>query len=269
MRVKLYLMIVTTCLVMAALGTVLTVPETAQAAPGGGKGNGGKVGGDVSGWIFSKVKFDDGGSVISDDFTSADNPDGWYVDGEDRTQMRIGRNRNILMDFNTHNKKDSIRTLVFSGGFPAPVLDGVTPPILSGGPTTTPSGPGPAIGSESAAKDAKLVIKGEDHDNSPVDPEPRRENAVLTVKDDKDETWIVHFGKDVSGGGSEFAPDGDWIEVTRLPNVDGKSLWTFSTTGLGYVYRDNNPPHSPTEFWGVVTIPFSGTIESLTDEPEP
>jgi hypothetical protein len=107
----------------------------------------------------------------------------------------------------------------------------------------------------------------------------RTENAKLTIKDDNGETWIVHFGTKASGDGSFFAPDGDDVVVTRLHNVDsdedgspdnpGKSQWEFSTTGLGYVYRDNNPPHSPTEFWGVVTLSFSGTIESLTDELEP
>jgi hypothetical protein len=112
------------------------------------------------------------------------------------------------------------------------------------------------------------VINGEDHDDTPVGC-CREVSARLTIKDDRDETWIIRFGNNISAGGSLFAPCGDNVIVKRLPNVSGKSQWEFSTEGLGYVYRDNNPPHTATEFWGSVSLPFSGIIESLTDELEP
>ncbi len=126
--VGLCVMVVTASLALAGLWAVLATPDTALAHKtdedhSHGGGGGGKVGGDVSGWIFTKVTFDDGvlNAVISDGGEA-------YVDGVDRVQTRIGRNFDIRMDFNTHNKKDSIRTLYFPGGFPAPVLPPVEAP---------------------------------------------------------------------------------------------------------------------------------------------
>ena len=37
----------------------------------------------------------------------------------------------------------------------------------------------------------------------------------------------------------------------------------------GYLYRDNRPPHFPSELVGIVALPFSATITSLLDEPAP
>ncbi len=124
-KVGICVMVVTASLVLASLWAVLATPETALAHKTGeehshGGGGGGKVGGDVSGWIFCKVTFDDRES----DGVESDGV-GDYVDGADRTEMRIGRNFDIHMDFNTHKKKDSLRTLYFPVGFPAPVL----PPV--------------------------------------------------------------------------------------------------------------------------------------------
>lgn len=129
---------------------------------------------------------------------------------------------------------------------------------------------GPTI--ELAAQDAELLIKHEDHDDTPVGC-CRGVGARLKVKDDNGETWFVWFGVLY---GLECR---DYMIVERLPNLDldgdgqpdnpGISQWKFSTAGRGYVYRDNNPPHASTEFWGVVTLPMSGIIESLTDETEP
>jgi len=275
-RFELYLMIVTSCIVLAGVWAILLTPEVAWAEKGGnGKGNGntGDVGGDVSGWIYCRVTFHDGiGNGVESD------GNGEYLDGVDRAEMRIGRNRNMLMDFNTHKKKDSIRTLHFPYGIPLPAWpEDACLPILGDEELTAPTGPAPDIAL--AAQDAELKIHGEDHDDTPVGC-CRAVNAVLTIEDDNGETWIIHFGGKVAAGGSVyFAPCGSDVIVQRLPNVDsdgdgtpdnpGFSRWAFTTDGLGYVYRDNNPPHRPTEFWGTVSLPFSGVIESLTDEPEP
>jgi hypothetical protein len=74
------------------------------------------------------------------------------------------------------------------------------------------------------------------------------------------------------------------VAVERLANVDsdedgqpddpGISRWEFFTEPtadghIGYLFRDNRPPHSPTEFWGAVEVSFSGVIHSLTDEEVP
>lgn len=276
-KVGLCVMVVTAGLVLAIVWVILATPGTAWAEKGG-KGKTGKVGGDVSGVIFSKVTFDYRGSdgVTSDGL-------GDYVDGVDRTEMRIGRNFDIRMDFNTHKKKDSLRTLRFPGGFPVPVLPPVEDPPGTPNPcwptfdglTTPDSGAtGPTIPVGGLAQDAELVFHHQDHDDTPVGC-CRGVGARLTVKDDNGETWFVWFAR-------LYGLDcRDYMIVKRLPNLDldgvdgpdnpGISQWKFSTstTGRAYVYRDNNPPHAPTEFWGVVTLPMSGIIESLTDETEP
>jgi len=265
--IRLYLKIIAGCIVLASVSSILLMPEVAWAEKGGnGKGKTGDVGGDVSGWIFCRVTFDDSGAVQSD-------RKGEYVDGVDLAAMAIGRNRNISMDFNTHNKKDSIRTLHFPSGFPTPQWPANNCLPILDNRLTAPTGPDPEI--TLAAKDAELSIKGEDHDDTPVGCS-RAVNAVLTVKDDNGETWFIYFGNNIGGGGTNLrAPCGDDVIVERLSNADFdgdgelNSQWSFSTSGLGYVYRDNRPPHGPTEFWGALSLPFSGTITSLSNEPEP
>lgn len=263
-----------TAMVMAVLWTVLTTPETTMA----GKGNGGRVGGDVSGWIFSKVTFDSGGAVESDG-------NGEYIDGVDRTEMRIGRNFNIIMDFNTHNKKESIRKLKFTIGPLTEVFPGPCYPSLSDNRVITERTPGiaePTIAD--LADDAKLEIYGQDHDDSMLNCK-RYVNARFTIKDDNGQNWYIYFGRRQWANGSYYSPCGSCVIVTRLHNLDsddpgvepdypGIAQWKFSTeddgngNSIGYVYRDNNPPHAPTEFWGTINLPFSGIIESLTDEPK-
>lgn len=255
-------------------------PVDVQAQKGG-KGNDGKVGGDVSGSIFCRVTFDDR-PLTSDGIVG----DGWgefeawesgeYVDAEDNTEMRVGRNRGIFMDFNTHMKKASIRHLHLPGGFP---LLGDTDCPPTGTVTTQPVGAGTSFTTVAAdgsieIRDARLAISGEDHDDTLVGV-VRQINALLTLEDDNGETWFVYFGQDASGSGEFRSPCGDWMVVERLSNIldpetgETHARWRFSTAGFGYVWRDNNPPHGPTEFWGTVSLPMSGTIESLSDEPQP
>lgn len=273
------LMVVATCIVLAGVCAVLGTNGTVWAAPPDGKGKG-NVGGDVSGAIFCKVTFDDVQFSGANALIGDDDPDygDTYVDGVDRAEIAIGRNRTIQMDFNSHSKKDSIRNLVLAAGFdvssttcaPQPQeVDGLIVIDLDNPPSPLPYFD-PA--NNGLIADAKLVIKGEDHDDTPIDCQ-RYVNAVLEVKDDNGETWFVYYGSRESGGGSTFARCGSCVVVKRLENVDnqdpGISRWEFSTEGHGYVYRDNNPPHNPTEFWGVVDLPFSGAIESLSNEPLP
>ena len=256
------------------VGLVGNMESTALAKKGGG-GNDGNVGGDVSGFVFCQVTFND---RIADGVESDGR--GPYVDGTDRADIRIGRNRSVQMDFNNHKSKPSLRTLHFPGGFLAPAAPapgceptGTTPPTAGIAP--------PSIAL--AAVDAHLKFGGEDHDDTPVGCR-RLVNAVLTVKDDNGQTWVVHFGPRTSPGGFVNAPCGSYMVVERLPNTaDGKSQWSFRNfdadvtgetnlpgiNGLGYVYRDNNPPHAATEFWGTVSLPMSGTLTSLSDETAP
>jgi hypothetical protein len=69
--------------------------------------------------------------------------------------------------------------------------------------------------------------------------------------------------------------------VTRLENADsdgdgvqddpGISYWEIHSEAphFAYLWRDNNPPHAPTEFHGTVTLPFSAILESQSEEPVP
>ena len=73
-------------LVLAVI--LISLSNVASAAKGGngkGKGNGGgndgDVGGDVSGWIYCRVTFNDSGPVQSDGL-------GEYLDGVDRAESR-------------------------------------------------------------------------------------------------------------------------------------------------------------------------------------
>ncbi len=268
-----------TALLVAAAAMALT--GDTQAA---GKGNGGNVGGDVSGWIFTQVWFDDtyldGGSLanglVGDGFP--------YIYGEQNVETLIGRNFSISLDFNKSDKKAALRKVRFNGGFPAiePVPAGCMPvladPSLLVVVTPTP-GTGPVINNPNdEAKDAALGFGGQDQDDTPVGFQ-RHVNGGLTFKDDNNVIWVIRFGRRLAGGGDLFSPCASCLVVERLPNVlvDGESRgqWGFATeataggTHIGYLYRDNRPPHAATELWGIVRLSFSGLIESLTPEPEP
>lgn len=256
---------------------------SAQAA---GKGNGGNVGGDLSGWIFTQVEVDDNyrGGSLANGLVNDGNP---YVHGVDRVEALIGRNFSILMDFNKQPNKPSIRKLKFPSGLVVSYSIATVSSLgcLPSGTLTPPTGPAPLIANPSKlAVDAELSFAGQDHDDTPVGC-ARHVNCRLTMKDDNGRTWIVYFGSRLSAGGNSWAPCGSCLTVERLPNLGGNnpgiSQWEFYTEPLdfdgdstanehiGYLFRDNNPPNAPTEFWGAVNLPFSGIIESLTLEPVP
>jgi hypothetical protein len=91
-------------------------------AQAGRKGGGGNVGGDVSGIIFTQftqVEFDPThrGLGVIDNAVGGDGG-GLYVYNVDNVETFVGRNFNIIMDFNTKPKKPSIRKIRFPNGFP-------------------------------------------------------------------------------------------------------------------------------------------------------
>lgn len=275
------------CQILVLAVALMFISGVASAAKGGngkGGGNGGNVGGDVSGWIYVDALFDD------DNHREPDIANGLVSDGQgaysedvDRVAAAVGRNRNIGIDLNTHKKKASIRKfkIQHAGGAGFPPLevscaDLVCFPTLgSGNPITCPPDPlYPQLEADASVPDAKLQMLGEDHDDTPVGC-TRHVNARLEFTDVNGETWWVFWGSRASAGGSSHAPCGSCVTVKRLPNLDaadpGISQWAFSTESphVGYLYRDNNPPHGPSEFHGTVILPFSGLITSQTMEPQP
>ena len=292
--------------VLVLVVALLSIPGAASAAKGGngrgsgggdkGGGNGGNVGGDVSGWIYIDALFDDGhlgdpdipNGLLSDS-------QGIYSEGTDRVAAAVGRNRAIRVDLNTHKKKASIRKFKFQYVGETGLVPGFPPinvscadtgaacfPALGSGEliTCAPAPLYPQLETDGSAPDAELQIQGEDHDDTPVGC-TRHVSARLKLTDVNGEVWWVFYGSRESAGGSFRSPCSSCVTVERLPNVDsdddgqaddpGISQWAFSTEAphIGYLYRDNNPPHGPSEFHGTVTLPFSGIIISHTEEPVP
>lgn len=252
-------------LLLAATAAFVTL--NTQAA---GKGNGGNVGGDVSGWIFSQVSLDDfpGAGIVSD--TGAP-----YVDGQDLVEALVGRNFNIRLALNTKKGKRS-RSFQFPNGFTvipngacAALLSTPCEPQLSDAPVVCSTTDGPDLLNDRAVP-AEFEILGQDHDDSPVGC-VRHVNARLRLTDKNGQGWWVFFGSKAPANGVLQAPCSSCVTIERKNNVAGKAVWSFFNESpfVGYLYRDNQPPHFPSELVGIVSLPFSGTITSLTSEPEP
>lgn len=282
------------CRVLMLAVALVAIPGTALAAKGGGKGggNGGNVGGDVSGWISIDVLVDDhhvhlgtANGLVSDVYDQNGDPVP-YQSNIDRVEAAVGRNRNINIGLNSHKSKPSVRKFRFQyvdalGGLVAgfPPLDtscqDTVPDCQSEKPFfCAPEPMSPVLAADGSAPNASLSIKGEDHDDSPVGC-VRHVNAVLQVTDVDGMLWHVYFGSRPSGGGTAGSPCASCVTVEHLPNIDGAdtgfSQWQVSTEWphTAYLFRDDNPPHAPTEFHGTVTLPFSCTITSQTEEPVP
>jgi hypothetical protein len=276
-----------------ALMSISGVASAAKGGNGKGGGNGGNVGGDVSGWIFIDAVLDDhhlgdlgtSNALVSDVYDQNGDPVP-YESNVDRVEAAVGRNRNIGINLNDHKKKASIRKFRFQyvdaggglvAGFPpidvscqatAPICQSEKPFFCAPVPLT------PVLAADGSAPNASLSIKGEDHDDSPVRC-VRHVNAELQVTDVDGMLWHVYFGSRPSGGGTVKSPCASCVTVDRLPNVDsadpGFSQWQVSTEWphTAYLFRDDNPPHAPTEYHGMVTLPFSCVITSQSEEPVP
>ncbi len=262
----------------------------ADAGKGGNKGGGGNntgdVGGDVSGTIFSQLVLDDGiGNYLESDEL------GPYLDGVDMAEIRVGRNRHMRFDLNTHNKKASIRKLNLWSNLPAVVdTDGFVydaASIVNSGLPCEPQlssqellgaslDPDLASNQWNLLADAELGIAGEDHDDAEVGC-IRYLGARIFFTDNSGEQWYLSYGRHPNGSGSILSPCADSMLVTRLPNLDddgdpttpGLAQWHITTEGSGLAYLYHNPPNQPLAFHSIVQLPLSGVVTSLSQEEEP
>ena len=265
-----------------ALATTLLIP-TLHAGKGGNRGGGnntGDVGGDGSGWIFCQLVLDDGiGNYLeSDDL-------GPYLDGIDRSEIRVGRNRYMSFDLNTHNRKAAIRTFNLWGDLPVVVdvdgfvYDGASivnsglpcePQPDSGEITVAALDPDLAANQWNLLPDAAVEVFGEDHDDAAVGC-IRHLGVRISFTDRSGEQWYLGYG------GRNMTPCADCVLVTRLPNLDddgdpatpGLAQWHIATEGAGLAYLYHRPPNQPLALHSIVQVPFSAVLSSLTQEEEP
>lgn len=275
----------------SALAMVGTVQAGHKAGHKKGGGNDGQVGGDVSGWIFTQVEFLE--TSLCDGLPNAlvandANGDGDYtndplIDGVDRVEAQIGRNRNLYIDFNPHKKKAAIRTVEFRNLFEGMLVpDGGICSDLRGTTCEPTAYDGTqfvdvacedsfpiigGIGDQTAtAADAIFRVLGEDFDDVPIGY-TRYVNGVLFFKGANGVVWGLFFGSRPFPGGSDYGPCSELMKITRIS--DGQ--WTVTTQAPheGYLYLEGNKPSDRRTFVGVATLPFSLEITALSEEVAP
>jgi len=260
------------CIISVAVWAALAVPEVALAAKPSKPGNGGEVGQGIDACIV----FDDlvGDGIKSDGFA--------YCGGEKKSKITAGVGRNMTMglDTNDSNKRTAGRTvwldLSVSLGCVSQVdisdvdgnrgPDGVCDDCIDDAGPDLPEvrfGDLPSGQKFGYPDRAKLVIKGRDLDGLLVG------NTVNTYAslnfDVGGQSWVLWWGPYTSGtGGVTFAPGSDPVTVERMDN----DTWRVKTTGMSraFLYRDNNPPHLPTEHHGQFLVPFAFTAVAITHE---
>lgn len=208
-----------------------------------------------------------------------------YVSGQDGAELAVGENRSIRLDPNDTTGGEALRSYVFPAGITVAAglgcedltggcepdlgsikVKGQLQPLLECGSTSAPALPAGGL-----APDAEMALAGSNHDDTPVGC-TRYVNALVAVTDVNGDVWRIDFGPRTSPGDNLRAPCANYVAVTRQPNTpDGRAVWSFHTEfpHAGYLYFGNREPHLPSELHGMVSLPISGIITSLAQEPEP
>ena len=268
-RVETCVMVLASCIVLAGVWATLATPETALAK----KPVGGESGGEVGQAIYVCIAFDDaaGDGIKSDGDV--------YCGGEKRSKISagVGRNFNIVFDSNNSKKRTAGRTvrLDLSGGLGCAVSTKVDVSDGAGGDSdgvcddcidSTPDLPAARFGTLPSGQkfgypdSVKLEILGRDLDGLLVGNTVNT-NARLSFSVGG-QSWILHWGPHKSAGGTTYAPGSAPVTVERLDN----DTWRVKSTGLAFLYRDNNPPHSPKEYHGQFLVPFGFTAVAIDHE---
>ncbi|MBI2950124.1 MAG: hypothetical protein HYY23_21020 [Verrucomicrobia bacterium] len=285
-------------IVILALGALLALATHSKAASknGGGTTTTQPIGvqfwlddfwlDEVHGLTFPNVLIADGDTYAQPSLglpaTAVTPP---YKDGLDYVSAKIGRDERIIVNLVSQFKKPAIRFYLVNPGFPA--VNPVSSACAPSGVVYTDERPAVAnqiLGAGSSRQvstgNSMLIIYGQDFDDMPPGV-VRHVNARQNFADDNATVWAVYFGARIFPGGFQYAPCGSCMLVQRLPNTaDGKSRWRFSTEAqvitnaagetenlhVGYLYKGFS---SPPVFAGIVNLSLSGTIESLSLEPEP
>ncbi|MBI4659052.1 MAG: hypothetical protein HY735_09430 [Verrucomicrobia bacterium] len=241
--------------------------------------------------IYAQIWLDDfnptpnlDGTLLVNGVTSDDA--GPYINGVDRVMALVGADRDIVLQFNYPQfKKPPIRHFHLSGEFPQ---------FLAASEHCWPSGLIPT--GERPVLDTEVVpfgflqIFGNNIDDMPLYA-VRHLDARWVFGDNAGRTWTVFYGAWPLYTGSNdstgfvYAPYGSCLRVERLTTGADKSRWNFSTEGqeikdpignviaanqhLGYLYYYSSDSTPSLVFAGIVNLPISGTVESLTSEPTP
>lgn len=234
--------------------------------------------------IYAQIWLDD--TTTNPDESSApsgviDDGKGSYINDVDRVMARVGATRDIYLHLNTQTKRTAIRHLMLNGGFPEFVAPAFLPQNCN--PSgLSPTGERPVFNSDEV-RIGFLQIFGNDIDDQPPGVGVVRHlDARWVFGDDAGRTWTVYFGAWPIFTGSNdstgfvYAPCGSCMQVERLVTGSDKSRWRFWTEGqgpnhlhVGYLYYYPGDPTAPQVFAGIVSLPISGTVESLTSEPTP
>lgn len=269
----------------------------AQAAKGGGGGGKNKPGESEVGQIIPvQLIFDEqhhvtgeNNRLVSDYMRNDPNDPASYFHGEDGGLIDVGENFSIYLDPNDTGNTDPPRSFTFPEGISVEAglscselpsaclpdlgttrIKGTDQPAWQCGDGSEPVLPVGDPILRGRAKDAFLFINGDNHDDTPVGC-ARHVNARIILLDSNDKEWRIHFGGRIDRGGFLGSPCGSCIVAERLPNTsDGRGVWRFYTESphWGYLYSESDN-RKIRNFYGIVSLPFSGIVVSLAPEPEP
>ena len=271
--VSVCLTVVTSCLVLAVVWAVLATPEIAFAdkpdkPPGQDKGGGGEVGQEIPVYIV----FDETSSINGD----SEAP---YTDGELKGKVTavVGRNFSILLETNNIKKRTAGRTIWLDLGIPVGCagvkidvsdgaggdVDGICDDCIDSVPDLPAERFGEPSQSFGYPDSAKLRIHGRDLDGLRVG---KSVNTCAQMEFSVGgEVWVLYWGSYKVPGGWTYAPGTSPVVVKRETN----DYWRITCAGDACLYRDNNPPHRPTEYHGQVTVPFFFDAVAIDPESDP
>jgi hypothetical protein len=239
-KVGLCVMVVTACLVLAALWAVLATPETALAEKGG-KGKGGGDFKDIPVCIEGLA-----GGVKTDD--------GNYCASERGVTAFVGRRRAIKLGF----KKNSNRTIFLTLGSPMATIDG---------DPSQPSGEKPTLSGGKMVEPEFRVALLQNVSNMAVESKLQT-TGRLTFLDENGTVWGLFWGPNDWAGGFDLtntenaAPP---VSVERMPDTDeGLRKWSVTTTGDNRAYLWKGAWWDYPDFASVYNVSFAYTA---TEEP--
>jgi hypothetical protein len=232
-------------LLVFSIGSLWNGPDAALAA---------KDGGNFKDIPVSIAFGDAAGERIRSD-------DGPYSAEEAGVLTGVGRRRNCWLDLTN----TAARTLRLDLTAPASCALSVTVDVdeLAG---CDPCDDGtPALPAGGVAPVEFDLIAGENLDDMAVGT-VHEDNARLRFEVGG-EGWVLYWGPYQVPGGWTYCPDASPVRITRTD----PDTWTIQTTGdhLACLYREENPPHRPTEYHGQFTVPFSATVTALEPQADP
>jgi len=264
-----------------------------EAAAGGGSGKTQPIA--VQFWLDYLHPIDGRSNLLLDD--SADETSyptlpatEAYIDGINYVTAKVGRDQNINFNLGGGSlKKPAVRHCYLGGA--AFDMNGAlkVQPVPPGwepvAPYTYNPGLRPTLTSTMLPKTMGAMY-GFNFDDTPQGV-IRHVDAFLNFQDQAGRAWRIELGRHPLYYNNDptkpywYAPQGSCVSVERLAANGRKSRWRFWTEPItdeqvgmvdqhiGYLYTYPENPTDPLILVGLVDLPFSGTIESLSDEPTP